>query len=93
MTRAERIERSSDYPEHDKLAKVSKLSQEIGEFLDFGLAAQGIHLAVADRDSWSKPVLVACPKTIPAILATYFEIDQVKIDAEKNAMLEALRNA
>jgi hypothetical protein len=31
----------SDYPEHEKLMKVSDASQAIGQFLDFGLPAQG----------------------------------------------------
>jgi hypothetical protein len=30
-------------------------------------------------------------RTIPALLAEYFHIDQKKVDAEKDAMLEALR--
>lgn len=34
----------SDYPEHDKLHKIKDQSQTIGEFLDFGLPAQGIML-------------------------------------------------
>jgi hypothetical protein len=32
------------YPEHDKLTAVADESQAIGEFLDYGLAQQGLYL-------------------------------------------------
>lgn len=35
----------SEYPEHEKLRKVTDLSQAIGEFLEFGLAGHGLLLA------------------------------------------------
>lgn len=83
----------SGYPEHEKLRKVADLSQKIGEFLDFGLAKQGLVLCEA-QDHWSDETqFYPTHKTVQSILADYFEIDQKKIDAEKEQMLEALRSA
>lgn len=79
------------FPEHERLVKVSSTSQEIGEFLDW-LPTVGVELAVIDRESFTDDRLQPCHRTIPSLLAEYFEIDQKKIDAEKEAMLEVLRN-
>ncbi len=84
------------YPEHEKQAKIVAESQAIGEFLDFGLAKQGLYLCEADNETYrtaSGPETHFFPthKSIPSILAQYFGIDQTKIDAEKEQMLRDLR--
>jgi hypothetical protein len=83
----------SEYPEHEKLCKVADLSQKIGEFLDFGLAKQSLVLCEVDDESYTDTRFYPTSKSIRAILADYFEIDQKKIDEEKERMLEALRSA
>lgn len=74
----------SAYPEHDKLAGVKDQSQAIGEFIDFG----GYVLC---RPSESGRSFEAVHQSIPRILAEYFQIDLDKIEREKRAMLDALR--
>ena len=80
----------STYPEHEKLQAVSEQSQAIGEFLDFGLPAQGIYLAEVSNEDGE---LWLSHKPIQKILADYFEIDLKKIEDEKRAMLDAIRAA
>jgi hypothetical protein len=77
----------SEYPEHEKLHAIHAQSQAIGEFLDLFLPTQGIVLM--EHDAYGDYVPIR--RTIPALLAEYFHIDQKKVDAEKDAMLEALR--
>jgi hypothetical protein len=77
------------YPEHAKLDAVKDISQAIGEFLDYGLAAQGLVVAQEARGGR----LVPTHRPISEILARYFEIDQAALEAEKQAMLDALRKA
>ena len=83
----------NDYPEHDKLRAISGKSQAIGEFLDW-LGAEkhwflaewdGIKRADGDERAWPASY------SITKLLAEFFEIDLDKIEAEKRAMLEALR--
>lgn len=82
----------SPYPEHDKLSEVSERSQEIGAFLDFGLPKMGLVVCeVIEIDGEEQ--LIPMRRSIQSVLAEYFGIDQAKIDAEKEAMLEAMRAA
>jgi hypothetical protein len=82
-------EAEARYPEHKRLSLVVDESQTIGEFLDFGLAEQG--LVLAEQSDLARPSrLLPTSKSIPSILARYFEIDQDKIDKEKGQMIDAL---
>jgi hypothetical protein len=78
----------SDYPEHEKLKAISDRSQEIGEFLDYGLPRMGVVLA-----EWDDGDLYPTHRSIEGLLAEYFDIDKAKIDDEKDAMLAAIREA
>lgn len=49
----------SDYPEHDKLAKVSEQTQAIGDFLDWIGAERGARL-MAWRE-WDEQTVDECP--------------------------------
>lgn len=73
----------SDYPEHDKMSAIKDKSQTIGEFLD----STEYVLCLYDEDDRLRPVAAS----IEQILALYFDIDLNKIEAEKRAMLDALR--
>lgn len=77
----------SDYPEHDKLTAIQEESQTIGEFLDTcGYALCEI------KGGLTKDRFIPVRKPITDILAEYFCIDQQKIEAEKRAMLESMRD-
>ena len=73
-----------EYTEHDKLSKVSKDSQAIGEFLDCSGYVLG---------AWSEDGLRPVSATITEILAEYFDIDLAGLEAEKQDMLEQIRNS
>lgn len=69
--------RQSAYPEHDKLRKISDRSQACGEFLDW----------LEEEKGWELP-----SHSKPALLAEFFEIDQERLEDEKQAMLNELRS-
>jgi len=68
----------SGYPEHDKLDKVAKYSQKIGEFMEW--AYEKDYLRTGDRYH-----------NIPKILAKFFEIDENILEAEKRHMIKVCR--
>lgn len=71
----------SEYPEHEKLAKIQDESQVIGEFLDWCADAKGVVLTRnGPAITWNS-----------GLLAEFFSIDQAKIDAEKEQMLADIR--
>ncbi len=79
-----------DYPEHEKLEKVSNKSQDMGEFFEW---LQGKYsLCKYDENRFGGtwwPVTVDIQK----LLAEFFEIDLNKIEEEKREMLEVIRKA
>lgn len=78
----------SDYPEHEKLGKITDKSQICGEFLDWLRNERGIVLA-----DWSQQSDILYPVHISTmnLLAEFFGIDPVKIENEKRAMLDETR--
>lgn len=93
---------SADYPEHDKLSKVSPQSQSIGEFIEW-LGAKGIRFAIHHEHSDNcildgrltcgiqDSELVPYHFNTNTLLAEYFNIDLSKIDEEKKSMLARLQ--
>lgn len=86
--------KASDYPEHDKLAAVAEMSNAIGEFLDYGLAQQGLVLCEqpyrrGNQSRWPSPT----SRSIHSILAQWFDINEDALEAEKRAMIAALSAA
>jgi hypothetical protein len=77
------------YPEHEKLAKISDQSQICGEFIEW-LEQHHIHLCEPDRDNF-RDRYWPTHKSIQVLLAAFFDIDLKRIDAEKEAMLDAMR--
>ena len=85
---------AGDYPEHEKLHAIRDKSQTIGDFLTWcrftlcewheatGTIRNGDH----EPEGWY-------PRRgrMESLLAEYFEIDENKLEAEKRAMLERLR--
>lgn len=73
------------YPEHEKLKALGGKNQAVGEFVMF-LAEKGIGLAKYRGDQ-----LQLFTGRIQALIAEFFEIDEAKLEAEKQAMLDEQR--
>ena len=88
---------SDEYPEHDKLAKVSDRSQAIGEFLEWlGERESKVVLCSLERTSsgfYPKKIFLPIANSVERLLAEYFEIDLKVIEDEKRAMLDVCRKA
>lgn len=96
----------SEYPEHDKLAKVKDKSQTCGQFLDW-LESDGRILCKYHKhtddcgvDRWGHPdcgyseeSLVPIHTSIEDLLAEFFQIDRKKLEQEKRQMLNEIRRA
>ena len=67
------------YPEHEKLKAIHHESQAIGSFLEWM------------KSEYPKETRLP-PYSIQFLLAEYFEIDEDKLELEKRAMLETIRN-
>lgn len=88
------------YPEHLKMEAIQDKSQAIGQFLDWLLHERPdgvVDLVVFDEDieqdvnvRWSMSTANKV-NIIQGLLAEYFDIDLVKIEKEKQAMIEACR--
>jgi hypothetical protein len=74
------------YPEHTKLKAIQKQSQAVGEFLEW-LNSEGFWICKrGPRDEYWPT-----SRRMQSLLAEHFEIDENKIDAEKEAMIEECR--
>lgn len=77
--------------ECDKMLAVSKQSQQIGEFLDW-CGEQGWCLAEhAQFEELRDPILVPLRIGTQEVLARHFDIDLNKVEQEKRALLEWIR--
>jgi len=77
----------SHHPEHEKLATIQDKSQVIGEFLEW-LPTQGVHLCTFHyQDDRYRTIY----SSITQLLAKFFDIDLDKLETEKRAMLDHLR--
>ncbi len=75
-------------PALDKLHSVHEKSQTIGAFLDWLLNEQRFVLAAYDgRHELPVPTM----RPITRFLAEYFEIDEEACEAERRAILDAMR--
>ena len=87
----------ADYPECEKLSKVSRESQKLGDFLEW-LKGQGYYLCKfydretldASRDQ-SEEGFYPDYISIIDILAKYFDIDMNKVEEERAEILKKLR--
>lgn len=75
------------YPENARLGEVSSFSQEIGQFLDWLEYEKEITFVVVDDRGRYIPKSLDRTK----ILAEFYEIDLEKIESEKRAMLDSMR--
>lgn len=80
-------------PECEKLSAVSKKSQEIGEFLDWLQHERHLVLAEWDKEEdYKDNALFPVHISIDVLLAEYFKIDLAKVEQERQALLEWIRN-
>ncbi len=78
-----------EYPEHARLLLIKHESQAQANLLEW-LAEQG--LCIAERVGADEE-LFAVTESMQAMLARYHEIDLTKLEKEKQAMLDNLRQA
>ena len=91
----------SEYPEHDKLKTVAEKSQAAGEVLawlfdekQYFLAEDaGQVLSAGFGTSYTATRIRPICRAVKDLLAEFFEIDQKILEAEKRAMLAAMREA
>lgn len=79
------------YPEHDKLEQVADESRIIGEFLDTFLLRNYVLGEYGNGRYTDTETLYPVRTDVQELLADYFGIDLVKLDIEKNQMLDAWR--
>ena len=79
---------AEQYPEHEKLKKVQPFTQRCGEFIDWLRDDKKISLVKFDEE---EKVYYYIHILTDKLLAEFFEIDQNKIEAEKQAMLKLTR--
>lgn len=80
-------------PELEKMLKVKDDSQKIGEFLEW-LSEQEIALAEwtgSDCNECEDEILMRISMSRETLLAKYFDIDLVKCEAERQAVLDDIR--
>lgn len=78
------------HPECDRLLEVADESKKIGAFLDW-LVRNGYYIAEWDHRPLADAALIRTNKTFEGLLADYYEIDLEKVNSEKQAILNFLR--
>jgi len=79
-----------DYPQHEKMEKITHKSQAIGEFLEW---LKGRY-EIAEWDTGGqRDQLQIVRKRTEELLAEYFEIDLDLVEREKLEMLDKIREA
>ena len=81
-------------PECEKLKAIQERSQSIGEFLEWLCSTKGVSLMVdmdADPDDINGTVQVPMRESKEELLAEFFEIDLDKVEDEKRALLDFIR--
>lgn len=77
------------YPEHERMALIDDQSQIIGEFIDWLEQESGYEICQMTNLNGGR--YEPCREGATKLLARYFGIDLGAIEAEKRAMLDALR--
>ncbi len=82
------VSRVVEVTECEKLAQVAPESQKLGEFIDWLRDDQGITLCIFDGRQFQHH-----GRRIEELLADYFEIDLDKVETERRALLDAMRES
>jgi len=82
-----------NYPECEKMSKVKKQSQLVGEFLDWLVNEREIVLSEYHEGEGRHDDDVLMPISVRTeeLLAEFFEIDLNKVEQERRQMLKELR--
>jgi len=86
------------YPEHAKLEAIGDKRNAVGDFIEW-LSEEGYRIANWHENECSEcscmadQILLPVMKNTPEMLAEYFDVDLIKIEKEKQAMLDSIRKA
>jgi hypothetical protein len=83
------------YPEHEKLEIIQAQSQVIGEFLEWLTGTRELilaHYPILESNGKASAHLFPAPIKQAKLIAEFFGIDLTKLEKEKRAMLDILRN-
>jgi len=80
----------SEYPECEKIKNIQSISQEIGEFLEWLEATKKVSLCQW-TDGYTGQGYYSFHYNKEELLAEYFNIDLKKVEEERLAMIEKLR--
>ncbi len=78
-------------PECEKLLKVSEESNKIGSFIDWLINKKGVTFARFDDDSEEYIPHPLDYLSINQLLGVYFEVDLDKVEKERRALLDWVR--
>lgn len=82
-----------NYPEHEKLKALNGKSQAVMEFLDW-LDERGLTIChrpgLSDENKY-QTIYVPSMTQAEALVAEFFDIDRHKLEIEKRAMLDEIR--
>lgn len=81
----------SPYPEHDKLSDVKDETQAVGEFFDWLQSTDDDHDRLVLGELIDRDEFLPWHGDVRVLLAQWKGIDQKKLEAEKEQMLEELR--
>ena len=91
--RAEQARRTAAlYPEHERMKALNGDNDTIGAFLEW-LSENDYAICEVSDTQYAGGEYVPVQRSIESWLAQYFNINPAKISAEKDAMLQALREA
>lgn len=79
----------TDYPECDKLARVAGERDTIMEFLDW-LGTKGYWIGEYRQEYFGGEMLIPITGTTDALTLEHLEIDPVKLENERRAMLKEI---
>lgn len=79
------------YPEHVKLEKISDKSQAIHDFLEWTREKHNLQLGMRVEGYGGDALFEHSTQNEKALLAEHFDIDMQKLEEEKDAMIEELR--
>lgn len=79
----------TDYPECDKLAECAGERDTIMEFLDW-LGTKGYWIGEYRQEYYSGQMLIPITGTMDALTLEHLEIDPVKLENERRAMLKEI---
>ena len=97
----ERTQHEIDYPEHARMRAVLDKSRLLGEFLDWLKQEHGVTLCrwqdfvrhSPELGDYTPEGYYEIRESFEKLLASFFEIDLDKIETEKQAMLESIRES